>query len=397
MSRAAGPHIVLISNYLADEQPSMLRFANLLHDELIAQGVDAETWRPSPILGGRRTSNGGLTKWLGYADKYLLYPPSLRKSLRQRTHAPTVVHVCDHSNAMYVPWIREIPHVVTCHDLLAVRSALDEFPGSRTRWSGRRLQQMIRRGLSQAARIVCDSDATRGDVRRIVGGAADATVIYPGISPAFTPVAPEEATRRIAALRPADGNASDWHHAASHPYLLHVGGNQWYKNRAGLIDMYAALVDRMPGAPSLVVAGKPLTAELRSAIDARALHQRVVSFTAVGDGDLAALYSRAAALVFPSLAEGFGWPVAEAMACGCRVVTSDRAPMTEVAGEAATYVDPENPETAAAAIEAMLGEHDVEKRARVTSGLLRAARFSVGAMARNYVSIYQQALERRAA
>ena len=78
------------------------------------------------------------------------------------------------------------------------------------------------------------------------------------------------------------------------PYILHVGGNQWYKNRAGLIESYAALVARMPAAPPLVIVGKPLTRELTGAIDAHSLQGRVFSVAAVDDDELAAAYSRAA-------------------------------------------------------------------------------------------------------
>jgi glycosyltransferase involved in cell wall biosynthesis len=384
--------VVLVSNYVADEQRSMQRFADMLHDELTAEGIDVQTWRPPAYVGGRAPARG-LDKWLGYVDKYVLYPPRLRNDARQNA-ATTVVHVCDHSNAMYVPWLRGIPHLVTCHDLIAVRAALGEFPVERTRWSGRRLQQMIRRGLRQADRIVCDSDATRRDAQRIIRQ-DDYAVIPPGASPAFTRLQADEALKLIAPLRPATGDQTAWGRMVSGPYLLHVGGNQWYKNRTGLIDVYAALVERMPGAPPLVIVGKPLTRELTLAIAARSLQAQVVALPAIGDRELAAIYSRAALLLFPSLAEGFGWPVLEAMACGCRVVTSSRAPMTEVGGAAATYVDPENPKSAASVVQAVLDEPDATRLTHVNEGLSRAARFNSRAMARAYLSVYHDAVDRR--
>jgi len=384
--------VVLISNYVADEQPSMQRFADMLHAELAGAGVDVQTWRP-PIFVGSRTQARGLAKWLGYVDKYVLYPPRLRRRARQGADT-TVVHVCDHSNAIYVPWLRRIPHVVTCHDLIAVRAALGEFPPQRTRFSGRQLQQLIRRGLRQADRIVCDSDATRRDAQRIVGQ-DDYTVIAPGVSPAFTRLSEDEALARIEPLRPATCDPATWGRIVSGRYLLHVGGNQWYKNRAGLIDIYAALVERVPGTPPLVIVGKPLTRELTQAIAARSLRGQVVALPAIGDRELAALYSRATLLLFPSLAEGFGWPVLEAMACGCRVVTSGRAPMTEVGGDVATYIDPENPTTAAAVVQAVLAEPDAERRRRVDDGLSRASKFNSGAMAHAYLSVYHDIVGRR--
>ena len=241
---------------------------------LTATGVDVQTWRPPAYVGGRAPARG-FGKWLGYVDKYVLFPPRLRTGASRNADTATVVHVCDHSNALYVPWLHRIPHVVTCHDLIAVRAALGEFAQERTRWSGRRLQQMIRRGLQQADRIVCDSEATRRDVQRIIGH-DDYSVVPPGVDAVFTPLQADEALRRLEPMRPAACEPSAWSRIISGPYLLHVGGNQWYKNRAGLIDIYAALIDRLPGAPPLVIVGKPLTRELTLAIAARSLQGRVI-------------------------------------------------------------------------------------------------------------------------
>jgi glycosyltransferase involved in cell wall biosynthesis len=392
MIDARSLRVVLVANYVADQQRSMLRFADMLGSELAAEGVDVQTWHPAARVGGGTPS--GFNKFLGYIDKYVLYPPQLRHDAHARAGSATVVHVCDHSNAIYTQWLRRSPHIVTCHDLIAVRSALGEFPAETPRWTGRRLQAMVRRGLQQADRIVCDSDATRRDVQRIVR-AGDYAVIHPGVSRGFRPVEANEALILLESVKPVSCDAAAWSRTISAPYLLHVGGNQWYKNRAGLIESYAALVERMPAAPPLVVVGKPLTRELASAIDAHSLQRRVFSLPAISDDALAAAYSRAALLLFPSLVEGFGWPVLEAMACGCRVVTSNRPPMSEVGGDAASYVDPVSPRDAAAVLESVLVESSAERERRVHAGLARAATFNSRAMAQAYLSIYLDAVARR--
>ncbi len=104
----------------------------------------------------------------------------------------------------------------------------------------------------------------------------------------------------------------------------------------------------------------------------------------VAEEDLRALYSRAEALLFPSFEAGYGWPVAEAQACGCPVGTSNRAPMTEVGGEAATYFDPLDPESAVTAVGSVLGtrgRHPV------------STRFSAAAMVEGYLTLYERLLD----
>lgn len=388
---AANLDVVLVSNYVEDHQPSMQRFATLLSSELARHGIAVEMLRPQAILN---RSSKGLAKWLGYVDKFLLYPPRLRRTAG-RGAASTVVHICDHSNAMYVPWIRHVPHIVTCHDLLAVRRALGEFPGERTRWSGRLLQTMIRRSLQQASCIVSDSRATQCDVQRLVRGTQRDVVIPPAVSSAFTRQSVDVSSGRLASLMPDRRLTLDGRALVRGPFILHVGGDQWYKNRAGVVDIYARLVARMPGAPPLVFAGKPLSRHCLEDIRQRGLYSRVAAFSTVVDEDLAVLYSSANVLLFPSLAEGFGWPVAEAMACGCRVVASDRAPITEIAGEAATYIDPDRAAEAAAAVHDVLLEPADERQARIAAGLTRAATLSPARMALAYIGVYQRVLESR--
>jgi hypothetical protein len=115
--------VLLVANYVRDRQYSMLRFSELLESELGKCGHDVRVIRPAVRLGrvGRRWH--GVGKWLGYADKFLLFPARLRKACAWAD----IVHVCDHSNSLYTRYLDRFPHIVTCHDLLAVRLAQGEF------------------------------------------------------------------------------------------------------------------------------------------------------------------------------------------------------------------------------------------------------------------------------
>jgi glycosyltransferase involved in cell wall biosynthesis len=275
-------------------------------------------------------------------------------------------------------YIESRPHVVTCHDLLAVRSALGGFPEYKTRWSGRRLQNMILEGLSRARTIVCVSDATRADVMRLVpAGNRNLMRIYNGLNYPYAPMEREDALRQLRSLG-LDPNR---------PFILHVGGNQWYKNREGVLEIFALLHKRFRDL-RMVLAGKPWTAEMRRLVWFHGLEDSAIELVDVREEDLRALYSRAEALLFPSLEEGFGWPVAEAQACGCPVVTSNRAPMTEVGGAVATYIDPLNHESAADAVTSVLGSHPDGSERRHTG----ATRFSTAAMVDGYLALYGRLL-----
>jgi glycosyltransferase involved in cell wall biosynthesis len=170
-------------------------------------------------------------------------------------------------------------------------------------------------------------------------------------------------------------------------FFLHVGGNQWYKNRVGVLRIFSSLRKLVPQQnPKLVMVGKPWTEEMRRFVSEKRLNDVAFELPGIRDEDLRALYSTAAMLLFPSLDEGFGWPIIEAQACGCPVLTSGRPPMDEVGGTAAVYVDPENPEAAAAtAILALDKEADLRQ-----ASVENAARFSSSAMIEGYLACYQR-------
>jgi glycosyltransferase involved in cell wall biosynthesis len=125
------------------------------------------------------------------------------------------------------------------------------------------------------------------------------------------------------------------------PFFVHVGGNDWYKNRTGVLRIFRELVcGGQFSYHNLILIGAPLPNESRDWLVEQSLRDRVLIRHDVSDEELCAIYSTAEALLFPSLHEGFGWPIIEAQACGCLVVTSRREPMMSVAGGGAILIDP---------------------------------------------------------
>jgi glycosyltransferase involved in cell wall biosynthesis len=368
--------ILLIGNYPLDRQQSMQRFAIMMLEGLTAAGVAAELIHPKPFLGQFRFAGSFIAKWLAYLDKFVLFRPTLARKLRER---PAVVHICDHSNAMYVQAIRGLPAVVTCHDLLAVRGALGEQTDCPASATGKLLQRWIVRGLENATVVACDSVATMADAQRLVrrhDGKPALELITLGLSYPYRRLAPDKARARLAqfgALAPAA------------EFVLHVGSNLRRKNREGVLRIFARCQDRWSG--SLVFAGDALSPSLRSLGRELGISERIVEVPNPDSDSLETLYNCATALLFPSTFEGFGWPIAEAHACGCPVLCVDREPMTEVAG-AAALARPVEDEAGFA--DDLLRLTNPEERARWSAKALEnAKRFSTGRMISEYADLYR--------
>jgi glycosyltransferase involved in cell wall biosynthesis len=368
--------ILLIANFQPDRQESMNRFCELVRSGAAQGGEDVAVLRPEPFFV-RFSRPGPARKWLGYLDKYLLFPFALWKAVKSYD----LVHICDHSNSVYTHFLRGKPNLVTCHDLLAVRSAIGEVPENPTGWSGRILQWAILRGLERAQFVACVSETTRQELLRIAHRDPQRTsCILNGLNYPYSPMPAVEARERVRSHLAGQSESE-----LRRPFFLHVGGNQWYKNRPGVVKIFAGLRARPEfSAHRLIMAGKPLTPELRALIASYGLDANVIELTSIPNEDLRALYSLAEALIFPSLAEGFGWPILEAQSCGCPVFTSDHAPMNEIGGKGAGYFDSGDPLAAAAVIADAIGQ-----RSRMAeAGLDNAKRFDAEEMFRGYREAY---------
>ena len=369
-------NVLLIGNYVHQQQPSMQRFATLLQDQLELAGVRVRLVQPLPVLGRLRPRATGLGKWLGYVDRLVLFPLALRSMLAKAD----VVHICDHGNAIYAPLLHERPLLVTCHDLFGAQVGLGEIAGQRTGLPGRKLVAAMLAGLAKVDHVACVSEETRSELLRLIPsiGARKTSVIHNGLGYPFSPMEAGQARAVLKAIG-----------VTSEPFLLHVGGNQWYKNRRGALDIFRALRERPEHAAlRLVLVGKPLDDATRAYLSRSGLEGSVLERAFVSNEELRALYSTAEALLFPSLREGFGWPIVEAQACGCPVFATGRAPMTAVGGDAAVYFDPDTPDAAADLIE----EHLRDRAGMRDRGLRNARRFAPQPMAERYIELYKRML-----
>ena len=372
------PNLVLIGNFAPDRQESMQRFAQVLREGFSQRGWSVQTWAPEPRLA-RLTPQyryGGLPKYLGYIDKFVLFPQRVRR-LKRRAPPGTAYHIVDHGNAVYAPLFDDRPLTVTCHDLLQIRSALGEFPQNPVSPSGQKYQRWILSHLARLRTVVCVSYKTRDDLCRLTPRSPQsATVIHMGLNYPYSPMPHGQAATLVAGLLGPEVSGA--------PFWIGIGGAQWYKNRAGTLAIFAQLRKSRVGPERLVFVGPPWTEEEKQILAREQFQDRVTHLQGVSNEGLRALYSVGTGLIFPSWEEGFGWPIAEAQACGCPVFTSNRAPMTEVGGEAACYIDPADPTAAAAIIEAELP--DLEKRRDLS--LRSAVRWNTARMLDEYEQQY---------
>jgi glycosyltransferase involved in cell wall biosynthesis len=367
--------ILLIGNYPLDRQQSMQRFAMMMLTGLTAAGISAELIQPMPLLGRFRYAGNFVAKWLAYLDKFVLFPRTLARKLRER---PALVHICDHSNAMYARSIHSVPVVVTCHDLLAVRGALGEETETPASAAGKRLQRWIVRGLEDSDALACVSRATLADAQRLIAqhhGKPALEQITQGLSYPYRLLRPEEARARLAKISVL----------ADADFVLHVGSNLSRKNREGVLRIFALGKDKWSG--WLVFAGDLLSPSLRSLAAKLGIAERIVELPNARSELLEALYNCATALLFPSTFEGFGWPIAEAHACGCPVLCADREPMSEVAGDAGLLRPIEDEEGFASDLLRLTVSAE---RARWSAKALEnAKRFSTARMIAEYTRLYR--------
>ncbi len=271
------------------------------------------------------------------------------------------------------------PAVVTIHDLIHVRFAHLYRPGA-----GLYARAMAGLAARKAAVVIADSEATRRDVLELLGvPAAKVHVVPLGVSPALKPVpAADLAVFRSERQLPAQ-------------YVLYVGARKRHKNLELLLRAWGVM---RPGErPPLVLSGLPWDDDAPLARLARTLGvERSIRFSGAlpDDASLACLYSGAALVAQPSLAEGFGLPPLEALACGVAVLSSDAGSLPEVLGDCAVYRPPRDPEAWAHEVLCLLNDGGL-RTTLGARGRVRAATFTWARTAQMTRALYDEALGRK--
>jgi glycosyltransferase involved in cell wall biosynthesis len=303
-------------------------------------------------------------------------------SIREQIQLPRILrdHKVDllHAPHFMLPLVRPCPSVVTIHDVIGLTWKED----LRSRIGRVYYRWMISAAARLADRIITDSKFSQDDIVRCLGVDPEKVkVVYPGISPDFQQISNNVQLENI---RTKYGIEND--------YIVYAGIYKPRKNHAALLRAFRRFLSNERHA-NLVLVG-PLSEgeqELRRLADELGIGAQVIFTDYVNDSELRALYSAAKVYACPSLYEGFGFTVLESMACGTPVVCSGETSLREVAGDAALYANPRNPEEFAQAL------HDVFTNASLRSALIEKGRknlrrFSWANTAKETLGVYQDAL-----
>jgi glycosyltransferase involved in cell wall biosynthesis len=278
-----------------------------------------------------------------------------------------------------MPFRSTCPTVVTFHDMTFFL-----FPELHKADKVFFFRSMISLSATRAGAIIADSESTRQDILRIIKiHSARVSAVPLGVAPHFQPANDRDAIARIRAK-----------YHLPEKIILNTGVLEPRKNLPMLVRAFRALVDR--GLPhTLVLIGDKgwKYGELFRAIETLALTARVILTGYVPEDDLALIYNAADLFVYPSLYEGFGLPILEAMACGVPVITSNIASMPEIAGDAGIFVTPTDADALANAMARALTDPDLRAQKR-QDGLERARQFPWTRTARETLAVYERAAKK---
>lgn len=300
-------------------------------------------------------------------------------SLAEQWRLPSIVRGLRldlfHSPYYLKPYLLPCPSVVTIYDLIP--RLYPEYVSSGARVI---FEMAIRLAIVTSRLVISVSQSAKEDLVRLLGVPPSKVWVTPlGIDRRFCPVNEKAISNLCQKYDLPVG------------YILYLGTNKPHKNLARLVEAFAEVKTER----KLVLAGKedPRYSEAHEVTKQLGLQDRVVFLGQVSEDDLPALYSGAALFVFPSLYEGFGLPLLEAMACGVPAISSSTSSLPEIAGQAAVMVDPLDLSQLARALERVLGDSNLRASMR-EEGLKQAAQFSWERTAKETLAVYRQVLSR---
>lgn len=319
------------------------------------------------------TLNGGKAKLIPVDVPYY--------SIREQISIPTILakHRVDlfHSPHFVVPVVRTCPVVVNIHDVIYM-ARKDELKSRAGRFYYRCMMSLAAHWSNA---VITSCEYTKKEIVRHLNANPDRVFVVPyGVDSRFRPIADAGTLERVRTK-----------YGISENYVLYVGIYRDRKNHAGLLQAFQHLVHG--GIPSQLVIAGPMNEaekELRTLAAELGIEKQVVLTGFIADEDLPTLYSGARVYACPSLAEGFGLTIVEAMACGVPVVCARNSALPEAGGNAALFADVTNPQSFAQALQRAFTDEKL-RQDLIERGYQHAKHFSWQQAARDTLDIYARA------
>jgi glycosyltransferase involved in cell wall biosynthesis len=388
--------VLLVPDLPLERWPAMDRYANRLHDWLESTVPELEVrlaasigeltreprgrrrpflrWWTQPLDPSRIVLPGPLRKPQQYAARYAFYPLRLRRESRRAD----LVHILDHSYAHLRLAARRTPAVVTVHDLMPVIELRSEQEGWEARLRHRALRRSLR-ALRKAERYIVGTAWLKGELATWLGDDARIRVVPFGVDRSFFVESPGARERQ----------RERWHIPLDAFVVLHVGSTVERKNVPLVIETLARL--RGESDAHLLQVGGRLTGAQDDMARRLGVRPYVRVVPSADETTLRRAYRAADVLLFPSLYEGFGYPVLEAFASGLPVVTSGAGGLKEVGGDATVVVERRDAGAFVEAIRA-LGEDEDRRDLLIERGRIRARQFNWQTTAEKTADVYKELL-----
>ncbi len=300
----------------------------MLANGMKLKGHEVDIWQPKARIFNWPMPKF-LKKWAGYMDQFILFPIEVKKKIKSSPKNTLYVFI-DNALGPWVPLVSHLPNVIHCHDFMAQKSGLGKIEENRISWTGKLYQKFIRKGYLIGSNYISVSERTREDLENVLlTKPLISEVVYNGINSEFHFVNKELARTEL---------ANKLNSNLAQGFILHVGGNLWYKNRKGVIEIYESWRALGTNNLPLLLIGEPANTQIETMINNSDYKKDIIIKSKLDIKILNLAYNGASLFLFPSLEEGFGWPIAEAMVAGVPVLTTNEKPMTEVGGEAAFYI-----------------------------------------------------------
>ncbi len=363
-----------IGRYTRELLTALLDENDALHFKIFAAKAES----PLPVVMPQFSRPGVSFREVPFTAKWLY-----RLWYRLRLPLPTQLFTGNidlfHSPDFVLPPVAgAIPTLLTVHDL-----SFAYFPETFTVALVDYLNRVVPWSVRRASHILADSVSTKRDLMSLYQTPEEKiTVLYSGVNEIFQPVHDKDRLRQVCSK----------YGIGDEPFILTVGTLQPRKNVQMLVRAFAS--HTVPGSSHrLIIAGAKgwLYEQLLEYVRRMGLDRRVRFVGFVDDDDLPALYSAANLFAFPSLYEGFGLPILEAMACGTPVISSDASSLPEVTGDAGLLVAPQDEAAWAQSLAQLIGDEALRERLRA-KGFEQAKRFSWRASARQLLGIYERLL-----